>query len=51
VSRAARQHVQPAPPVAHPIARNFRVENDKLAEHWDIVFAKPGTLPHSNGLF
>ncbi len=29
----------------------FRVENDKLAEHWDIVFAKPDTLPHSNGLF
>lgn len=29
----------------------FRVENDKLAEHWDIVFAKPDSLPHSNGLF
>jgi predicted SnoaL-like aldol condensation-catalyzing enzyme len=29
----------------------FRVENDKLAEHWDVVFAKPDTLPHSNGLF
>jgi hypothetical protein len=31
-----------------PVA--IRVENDKLAEHWDIVFAKPHTLPHSNGL-
>ena len=29
----------------------FRVENDKLAEHWDVVFAKPDTLPHGNGLF
>jgi predicted SnoaL-like aldol condensation-catalyzing enzyme len=29
----------------------FRVKNDKLAEHWDIVFAKPDILPHSNGLF
>ena len=29
----------------------FRVENDKLAEHWDIVFAEPDTLPHGNGLF
>lgn len=29
----------------------FRVENDKLAEHWDIVFAKPDALPHGNGLF
>jgi len=29
----------------------FRVENEKLAEHWDIVFAKPDSLPHSNGLF
>jgi len=29
----------------------FRVENDKLAEHWDVVFAEPDTLPHGNGLF
>jgi predicted SnoaL-like aldol condensation-catalyzing enzyme len=29
----------------------FRVDNGKLAEHWDVVFAQPATLPHSNGLF
>jgi predicted SnoaL-like aldol condensation-catalyzing enzyme len=29
----------------------FRVENGKLAEHWDVVFAKPARLPHDNGLF
>jgi predicted SnoaL-like aldol condensation-catalyzing enzyme len=27
------------------------VENEKLAEHWDVVLAKPDTLPHGNGLF
>jgi predicted SnoaL-like aldol condensation-catalyzing enzyme len=29
----------------------FRVEKGKLAEHWDIVFLRPDTLPHPNGLF
>ncbi len=29
----------------------FRVEDGKLAEHWDVVFAKPDTLSHGNGLF
>ena len=29
----------------------FRVEGDKLAEHWDVVFAKPTELGHDNGLF
>ena len=23
----------------------FRAENDKLAEHWDVVFAEPGQPP------
>jgi len=29
----------------------FRVENDRLAEHWDVVFTKPAELAHGNGLF
>jgi predicted SnoaL-like aldol condensation-catalyzing enzyme len=29
----------------------FRVEGDKLAEHWDVVFTKPAELGHDNGLF
>jgi predicted SnoaL-like aldol condensation-catalyzing enzyme len=29
----------------------FRVENGKLAEHWDVVFTRPETLPHGGGLF
>ncbi|MDX6392197.1 MAG: hypothetical protein QOJ73_3260 [Streptosporangiaceae bacterium] len=29
----------------------FRVEDGKLAEHWDVVFTQPATLPHGNGLF
>lgn len=27
----------------------FRVKNGKLAEHWDVVFAKPAVLAHDNG--
>jgi predicted SnoaL-like aldol condensation-catalyzing enzyme len=29
----------------------FRVAQGRLAEHWDVVFAQPKTLPHANGLF
>ena len=29
----------------------FRVADGKLAEHWDVVFTRPDTLPHTNGLF
>jgi len=29
----------------------WRVADGKIVERWDIVFAKPDTLPHSNGLF
>ncbi len=29
----------------------FRVEGDKLAEHWDIPMQQPATLAHTNGLF
>lgn len=29
----------------------FRVEDGKLAEHWDVVAEKPSELPHGNGLF
>jgi predicted SnoaL-like aldol condensation-catalyzing enzyme len=29
----------------------FRVEDDRLAEHWDVVFTKPTELGHDNGLF
>jgi predicted SnoaL-like aldol condensation-catalyzing enzyme len=29
----------------------FRVADDKLAEHWDVVFTKPAQLGHANGLF
>ncbi len=29
----------------------FRVEDGKIAEHWDVVFPIQGTLPHDNGLF
>jgi predicted SnoaL-like aldol condensation-catalyzing enzyme len=29
----------------------FRVEDGTLAEHWDVVFHAPETLPHTNGLF
>ncbi len=29
----------------------FRVDGHNLAEHWDVVFTKPDTLPHGNGLF
>jgi predicted SnoaL-like aldol condensation-catalyzing enzyme len=29
----------------------FRVQDDRLAEHWDVVFTKPELLPHDNGLF
>jgi len=29
----------------------FRVEDDRLVEHWDVVFTKPAELAHDNGLF
>jgi predicted SnoaL-like aldol condensation-catalyzing enzyme len=29
----------------------FRVEQGRLAEHWDVVYPKPEQLPHDNGLF
>lgn len=29
----------------------FRVENDKIVEHWDIVNEIPEKMAHSNGLF
>lgn len=29
----------------------FRVQDGRIAEHWDVVFAKPESLPHTNGLF
>lgn len=29
----------------------FRVEDGKVAEHWDVVFPVPESLPHDNGLF
>jgi predicted SnoaL-like aldol condensation-catalyzing enzyme len=29
----------------------FRVADDKLAEHWDVVFTKPTQLGHPNGPF
>jgi predicted SnoaL-like aldol condensation-catalyzing enzyme len=29
----------------------FRVANGNLAEHWDVVFTIPETLPHDNGVF
>jgi predicted SnoaL-like aldol condensation-catalyzing enzyme len=28
----------------------FRVQNGKLAEHWDVVFARPQQLRHDNGV-
>jgi predicted SnoaL-like aldol condensation-catalyzing enzyme len=28
----------------------FRVKDGRLAEHWDVVFAKPERLPHGNGV-
>jgi predicted SnoaL-like aldol condensation-catalyzing enzyme len=28
----------------------FRVENGKLAEHWDVVFPQSTELRHANGL-
>jgi predicted SnoaL-like aldol condensation-catalyzing enzyme len=28
----------------------FRVQHGKLAEHWDVVFAKPQALRHHNGI-
>jgi predicted SnoaL-like aldol condensation-catalyzing enzyme len=28
----------------------FRVQDGKLAEHWDVVFAGPSALSHGNGL-
>lgn len=29
----------------------FRVQDNTLAEHWDVVFTKPTELAHDNGLF
>jgi predicted SnoaL-like aldol condensation-catalyzing enzyme len=29
----------------------FRVDDGRLAEHWDVVFTQPATLRHTNGLF
>jgi len=29
----------------------FRVEDGKLAEHWDVVFTQPEKLPSGNDLF
>lgn len=29
----------------------FRVEDGKLAEHWDVVQAIPDEMPHDNGMF
>lgn len=29
----------------------FRVKNDKIAEHWDVMQDVPSELPHANGMF
>lgn len=29
----------------------FRVENDRIAEHWDVLQAIPAEMAHSNGMF
>lgn len=29
----------------------FRVENDKVVEHWDVLQEVPAKIPHSNGMF
>jgi predicted SnoaL-like aldol condensation-catalyzing enzyme len=29
----------------------WRIENGKIAEHWDVFFEQPASLPHANGLF
>lgn len=29
----------------------FRVENDRIAEHWDVIQPIPTEIPHNNGLF
>lgn len=29
----------------------FRVENEKIAEHWDVIQAVPEKMPHNNGMF
>lgn len=29
----------------------FRVEGDKIVEHWDVIAPVPAELPHHNGLF
>jgi predicted SnoaL-like aldol condensation-catalyzing enzyme len=38
----------PVPLVAFDL---FRVEDGKLAEHWDVIAPIPTDLPHDNGLF
>lgn len=29
----------------------WRIQQGKIAEHWDVWFEVPATLPHRNGLF
>lgn len=29
----------------------FRVQDGRIAEHWDVIFTRPDELPHGNGLF
>ena len=29
----------------------FRVENEKIAEHWDVMQGIPAEMPHGNGMF
>ncbi len=45
-----RGRLAPTEPEA-AIVDIFRMENDKIAEHWEVIQEVPETLMHNNGMF
>lgn len=43
--------IRPSSPASNAVMEIFRVENCKIAEHWDVTQPVPIDVPNPNGMF